>query len=82
MAAVGLCAQEHKHPLCTPGIPNPSLPVPGYKGGSHAIQCVRFIYFSGVSEDLVTFPTRTIMIIVVIIIIIMISKLCPGHDAA
>lgn len=33
--------------LCTPGIPTPALPAPAYRGGSHAIQCVCSIYFSG-----------------------------------
>lgn len=33
--------------LCTPAIPTPALPAPGYRGGSHAIQCVCSIYFSG-----------------------------------
>lgn len=72
-AAVGLCTQEHIHPLCTTGIPNPALPVPGDKGGSHAIQCVFFFTFLILSEDLVTFPTPMIIII---------SKFYPGHDAA
>lgn len=74
MAAVGLCAQEHTHPLCTPGIPNPSLPVQVTKEVLMPYNEYVLFTFLVVSEDLVTFPT--------LMIIIMISKPCPGHDAA
>lgn len=76
MAAVGPCTQEHTHPLCTPGIPNPALPVREYSTKEVLMPYNVYVLFTFliVSEDLVTFPTPVIIIIV--------SKVCPEHDAA